>query len=258
MAVDEAGCQDIAGHVRICSTMNDWRLVWTSERSIWAEMSDRQVQSGAPSKLAVWISNQRESGIQGVIPSSRGVLIEFEYHACIATDPWSVVDNLIHTFERERCSSSSIGQSLVREIVIPVCYDEQVAPDLEHIAHRIGCSHEQIIEMHWATEYRVDAMGFMPGFGYLTGLHDSLRVPRKDVPRTRVPAGSVAIADGMTAVYPHQSAGGWHLIGRTPIQLFCPSCEEPAVLRVGDSVRFNRISIDEFHRYDGTQQSGGS
>jgi len=236
--------------------MSEWQLGWTSERSIWAKMPGATIQSGVPSQLAAWISSQSTNFIRAAVPSSGGVLIEFDVQQCTLQDPWSTVMQMIDSFEREQRSSQSTESSLAREILIPVCYDEQLAPDLKEIAHRLNCHLEHIIELHFAVVYSVDTMGFMPGFGYLSGLHDSLRLPRKETPRTRVPAGSVAIAEGMTAVYPHQSAGGWHLIGRTPKQLFNPSHKEPALLRVGDSVRFEQITLEEFNSYRDTQQRG--
>lgn len=236
--------------------MIDWQLVWTSERSIWVQMSESRLQSQAPHQLSAWISTRREDSIRAVIPSSHGVLIEFDIHKCIVRDPWSIAVDMVERFERERSDLQSTQAALAREILIPVCYDDQVAPDLQQVAHRLNCHREHIIELHSAVTYSVESMGFMPGFGYLSGLHDSLRLPRKETPRSQVPAGSVAIAEGMTAVYPQQSAGGWHLIGRTPKQLFHPHRNEPAALRVGDSVRFERILFEEFKSYQDTQQRG--
>lgn len=236
--------------------MSEWQLGWTSERSILAKMPDATIQSHVPSLFAAWISSQSSSSIRAAVPSSCGVLIEFDVQQWTLEDPWSTVVQMIESFECERCSSQSTEASFVREILIPVCYDEQLAPDLKQIAHRLNCHLEHIIELHTAVAYSVDTMGFMPGFGYLSALHNSLRLPRKEAPRTQVPAGSVAIAENMTAVYPHKSAGGWHLIGRTPKQLFNTNHKEPAVLRVGDSVRFEQISLEEFKQYIDSQQWG--
>lgn len=234
--------------------MSEWQLGWTSERSIWAEIPDATNQSRVPSQLAAWISSQSTKSIRAAIPSSCGVLIEFDVQKCTPEDSWSIVVKLIESFDRERCTTQSTEASFAREIQIPVCYDEQLAPDLKEIAHRLNCHLEHIIELHSAVVYSVDTVGFMPGFGYLRTLHDSLRLPRKKTPRTQVPAGSVAIAESMTAVYPHQSAGGWHLIGRTPKRLFNPNHKEPAVLRVGDSVRFEQITFEEFNNYKDPQK----
>jgi KipI family sensor histidine kinase inhibitor len=84
-------------------------------------------------------------------------------------------------------------------------------------------------------------LGFSPGFGYLGTLPGALRLPRRDDPRLQVPAGSVAIAGSQTAVYPHATAGGWHILGRTEISLWEPTADPPALLRPGDRVRFDPI-----------------
>ncbi len=117
---------------------------------------------------------------------------------------------------------------------IPVWYD---GADLADVADRSGLSRETVIAHHTAATYTVQALGFVPGFGYLGDLHPSLQLPRRDRPRTRVPAGSVAIAGAMTAVYPFGTPGGWHLIGRTDCVMFDASREPAALLAAGDIVR---------------------
>lgn len=167
-----------------------------------------------------------------------------------------MVVGMLESFARERPLSGSTTALAPREVRIPVCYDGSFAPDMNEVAQRLGYHPDKIVEMHTAAHYTVDTIGFMPGFGYLSPLHDSLRLPRKTIPRTHVPAGSVAIAENMTAVYPNQSAGGWHLIGRTPLRLFEPENKDPALLRIGDSVRFEPITLEEFNDHDVTQQWG--
>lgn len=236
--------------------MSDWQLSWTSERSILAKAPESVAESAYSSQLAAWIHSQCSDMIRSVIPSVTGVLIEFDIQHCTLNDPWLTLVQMIESFESERSTSKSTNSLEAREILIPVCYDEQLAPDLKETARQLNCPPERVIELHTSLQYSVDTMGFMPGFGYLNALHESLRLPRKKTPLTRVPAGSVGIAENMTAVYPHQSAGGWHLIGRTPIQLFNPTQNEPALLRVGVSVRFEQISHDEFKSYVESQQRG--
>jgi KipI family sensor histidine kinase inhibitor len=118
---------------------------------------------------------------------------------------------------------------------IPVRYD---GPDLHEVATRTGLSPDEVVARHAAASYHVLAVGFRPGFGYLGPLDARLQLPRRDSPRPRVPAGSVAIAADMTAVYPGHSPGGWHLIGSTEVSLFDPSADPPGRLAVGDTVRF--------------------
>jgi KipI family sensor histidine kinase inhibitor len=119
--------------------------------------------------------------------------------------------------------------------VIPVVYDGK---DLDTVTAHTSLTREDVAEIHASLEYRVLAVGFVPGFAYLGELDARLRIPRRDTPRTRVPAGSVAIADAHTAVYPLTTPGGWHLIGRTAVPMFDASRSPPALLAVGDRVRF--------------------
>lgn len=122
-----------------------------------------------------------------------------------------------------------------REIRIPVIYD---GADLADVASRAGLSVTEVIARHSGRWYEVGVVGFAPGWAYLSELHPSLVLPRRPSPRQRVPAGSVGIANAQTGVYPFAMPGGWHLIGRTETVMFDPSRAEPALLRVGDRVRF--------------------
>jgi KipI family sensor histidine kinase inhibitor len=118
---------------------------------------------------------------------------------------------------------------------VPVVYDGE---DLDEVASLTGLSREAVIERHAASSYVVAYLGFAPGFGYLTGLDESLHVPRRDSPRTAVPAGSVAIAGPYGAIYPSSSPGGWRLLGRTTLRLWDPDREPPSLLQPGTQVRF--------------------
>jgi inhibitor of KinA len=131
-------------------------------------------------------------------------------------------------------------------IEVPVCYGGTYGPDLAYVARQAGCSEQEVIALHTAVEYRVFVVGFVPGFAYMGPVHEKLALPRRNSPRTRVPAGSVGIAAGQTGIYPMETPGGWHLIGRTPIRPFDPARLEPALFRPGDRVTFRAISADEF------------
>ncbi|MBD9502939.1 5-oxoprolinase subunit PxpB [Pseudomonas sp. BGr12] len=115
--------------------------------------------------------------------------------------------------------------------------------DFVEIARLCGLSTSQVIDLHAGRDYRVGAIGFSPGFAYLGELDQRLALPRRATPRTQVPAGSLAIAERQTAVYPQASPGGWHLLGRTAQRLFDPHRQPPCPLAVGDRVRF--VPIDE-------------
>jgi len=118
---------------------------------------------------------------------------------------------------------------------IPVAYD---GPDIEAIAARLGLTAQAVAELHSRPIYRVFLVGFVPGWAYLGPLPEELEVPRLRVPRTQVPAGSVAIAGRQTGIYPLATPGGWHLIGRTSVKLFLPDSDPPCLFRAGDRVKF--------------------
>ncbi len=133
-----------------------------------------------------------------------------------------------------------------RIIGIPVCYDAEFAPDLSDVARHCGISHNEVVERHAAGEYRVRCIGFTPGFPYLSGLPEVLAMPRRASPRTKIPAGSVAIGGLQTGIYPTVSPGGWNVIGRTPLRLLDAEREPYEILRAGDRVRFRAITHAEF------------
>jgi KipI family sensor histidine kinase inhibitor len=122
---------------------------------------------------------------------------------------------------------------------IPVVYGEESGPDLKEVAGWTGMSERQVIDLHAGETYHVYMLGFLPGFAYLGDLAEPLQLPRRTTPRARVPAGSVAIATGMTAVYSLESPGGWHLIGRSPIVFWDMVRYEEPLLKPGDRVRFS-------------------
>lgn len=126
----------------------------------------------------------------------------------------------------------------VPPLEIPVRYGGTDGPDLSAVAELTGLTAEQVVELHASATLRVLFLGFSPGFGYLGPLAAALVVPRRATPRTRVPAGSVAIAGPHAAVYPVESPGGWHLLGRTSMRLWDPRQTPPPTLRPGDRVRF--------------------
>ena len=131
---------------------------------------------------------------------------------------------------------------------IPVVYGGEEGPDLADVAALTGLSDAEVVERHAATELRVLFDGFAPGFAYLGDLPIELRVARLDTPRTRTPAGSVAIAGPMSGVYPATLPGGWRIIGRTPVTLFDPRRDPPAYLLPGDRVRFEPIGAEPMGR----------
>jgi 5-oxoprolinase (ATP-hydrolysing) subunit B len=123
-------------------------------------------------------------------------------------------------------------------VEIPVVYGGEAGPDLEWVAEQAAMSVAQVIELHASPIYQVLCIGFLPGFPYLSGLPAALATPRRETPRTSVPAGSVGIGGAQTGVYPCASPGGWQLIGRTAMRLFDRHASPPCRLRAGDRLRF--------------------
>lgn len=126
-----------------------------------------------------------------------------------------------------------------RLVEIPVRYDGQ---DLDEVAKLTGLSKSEVIELHSSTTFTAAFSGFAPGFMYCIGLPKVLQLPRRSTPRVQVPAGSLAMADTYTAIYPLNSPGGWNLIGTTDVQMFDASAQQPSLLLPGDRVRFVPVS----------------
>lgn len=126
-----------------------------------------------------------------------------------------------------------------RLVRIPITYDGE---DMDDVCRQAKLTRSEVIEIHSGREYRVFVVGFVPGFAYLGPLDPRLIVPRRESPRKKVPAGSVAIAEAQTGVYPSETPGGWNLIGTTMERMFDPLRLDPALLHVGDKVRFEVVA----------------
>jgi KipI family sensor histidine kinase inhibitor len=129
---------------------------------------------------------------------------------------------------------------------VPVCYEGEFASDLAEVARLTGLTPNDVVALHSGTRFHVYMLGFLPGFPYMGDLPPQLALPRRADPRLRVPAGSISIATSLTAIYPYESPGGWHLIGATPIRMFDPERPEPALFAPGDAVRFQSIDAGAY------------
>jgi inhibitor of KinA len=189
-------------------------------------------------RLSEQIRSAAIAGVIETVPTFRSLMVHYDPLATSATrlavDIRALVGSVASRARRRR---------LWR---LPACYAPNCAPDLPAVAKRTGLRAADVIERHARTRFHVYMIGFVPGYPYMGDLPPELRLPRRADPRTRVPAGSIAIASSLTAVYPVESPGGWHLIGATPVRLFDPSREHPSLLAPGDAVRFEPISFDEY------------
>ena len=129
---------------------------------------------------------------------------------------------------------------------IAICYDDRLDTDLTELAAKLDMEKTEIIERHHRVEYRVDMLGFLPGFFYLSGLDDSLKIARKTTPAVKLPAGSVAIAEQMSGIYSLVSPGGWWVVGQTPETLFDIHADPPVAISPLDRIRFRPIEYAEF------------
>ncbi len=128
-----------------------------------------------------------------------------------------------------------------RVVDVPVRYGGADGPDLSGMARRAGLPESEVIALHAGVVYRVHALGFVAGFAYMASVDARIAFPRRETPRPRVPAGSVAIAAGQTGIYPIATPGGWHLIGRTDVRPWDPLRSRPSLFEVGDAVRFHPV-----------------
>jgi inhibitor of KinA len=130
---------------------------------------------------------------------------------------------------------------------IPVCYDSKFGIDLKQISKELKISSEKIIQLHIEANYTVYFIGFLPGFLYLGGLNQRIKIPRKSTPRLIVPKGAVAIGGNQTGVYPNESSGGWSIIGSSPILFFDVQNQQHCFAKIGDKITFESISLEEFY-----------
>jgi len=167
------------------------------------------------------------TGVHALVPGARTILVRFDP---TRTHAQAVVDDIAR-----RALDGAARQQARARILIPVHYDGE---DLDEVAGMLGTSRQNVIALHTGTDYHAAFSGFAPGFAYLSGGDPRLNVPRKPSPRTRVPAGSVALAGQFSAVYPQQSPGGWQLLGTTPLVMWDVRHNPPAIVQPGDRVRF--------------------
>ncbi|MCL6593299.1 MAG: 5-oxoprolinase subunit PxpB [Alicyclobacillus sp.] len=200
----------------------------------WDEASHQQVL-----RLAQWLQRQPLSGQVEVVPALVSLAV---YVDARTVDVAATAAEL-----RERLPLvPHIPMPAPKTVEIPVCYGGAYGPDLAEVAAYHGLAEEAVIHLHSTADYTVRMLGFAPGFPYLGGMPPRLATPRRATPRVQLPAGSVAIGGAQTGIYPFPSPGGWHVIGRTPLRLFTPTADPPALLQAGDHVRFVPISAADF------------
>ena len=187
------------------------------------------------------------TGVTETVPAFASLLVRY--------DPQRADYDGVCAALRRLAGDIAAGSARAGRIVeVPVCYGGAYGEDLPAVARHAGLSEEEVIRLHSGRDYRIYMLGFLPGFPYLGGLDERLHTPRRDTPRTRIPAGSVGIGGQQTGIYPMESPGGWQLIGRTPLCLFAPGRTLPYA--AGDSIRFVPIDAREFERIAAQEREG--
>jgi KipI family sensor histidine kinase inhibitor len=200
---------------------------------------DRQL-SAFVLALARRLNEARLEGITETVPTFRSLMV---YYDPIVLASTALVARIVELMEGVKTSESA-----GRLWQLPVCYDCELAPDLGYVAARTGLTCAAVVERHAAVVYHVFMLGFLPGLAYLGDVPAELALPRREAPRTRIPAGSVAIAMSMSCIFPRETPCGLHLIGRSPVALWrqSPGAEFGALLAPGDRVIFAPISLREY------------
>jgi inhibitor of KinA len=179
-------------------------------------------------------------GVEELVPTYRSLLVRY--------NPLKTTyEQLVFCIrDIEKTLKESTTEVKIRKITIPVVYGGEYGLDLTYVAQFHGLSEEQVVRLHSEREYRVYMIGFVAGFPYLGEVADEIATPRLETPRLKVLAGSVGIAEKQTGIYPCEAPGGWQIIGRTPLKIFNPLQQPPALLKPGDNVKFKPISEKEF------------
>jgi inhibitor of KinA len=206
------------------------------DRSLLVELGEkiapdvnRRVQ-----ELMLKLQQARLPGVREFAPGYRSLLVVFDP---LTLSPSELKARITDVAGRP----GSAGLPQAKLLTVPVFYGGDYGPDLEGVAGHLGIATDEVIRLHTETMYRVYMIGFTPGYPYMGELPAALAVPRRSTPRTRVPKGSVGIAQRQTGIYSAESPGGWQIIGWTPIELFDPTRQLPSLLEMGDRVKFEAV-----------------
>jgi len=195
---------------------------WVTERGL-------QVETGEQTLIRYeWLLARALPEVEAIIPADESLLIVLK--------PGASVSASLRALLAAPLTDASLNVGRLHEITVR--YGGEAGPDLEALAERAGLRSPEWIAQHAAVEYRVEFLGFQPGFPYLSGLPEPLWAPRRDQPRVRVPAGSLAIGGRYTGIYPGEGPGGWQIVGHTDAVLFDPARGSPSLFSPGDRLRF--------------------
>ena len=214
------------------------------DRSLLVELGDNinSEVNQSVQELFTALDIQKPAGIIELVPAYRSLLVIYDPLAVSPADLEHRIDEINQQLDRSQMPEP-------RTVKIPVVYGDQYGPDLLEVAQNNRLTPEEVIGFHIQPVYRVYMIGFTPGYPYLGELPDEIATPRRQTPRTRVPRGSVGIAQKQSGIYSVDSPGGWQIIGWTPVELFDPRREVPSLLAMGDRVQFYTITAEEAERW---------
>lgn len=224
---------------------NKFNIFQTSETSVLIEFGNI-IDKNINKKIRIFCDYLNEKPFRGFIeyvPYYCSVSVIYDVVKLQSDEPFEIVKRELENILSKLDLSCEYGEHIVE---IPVCYGNELGPDIEYVAQVNNLTVEEVVEVHSKGEYLVYMIGFAPGFPYLGGLSEKIHTPRRQSPRTAIPAGSVGIAGSQTGVYPIETPGGWQIIGRTPLKLFDLNIKEKTLLKCGDIAKFYPISYDEY------------
>src|SRR4051812_27654214 len=223
--------------------MSEPRIVAAGDAAVlveWEAAIDPAVSIRAVA-LAERVQRECAAWVRDAVVGYCSVTVYFDPLAVEPEDVDKQLRGLVHQLPERRPPDRPV-------IDVRVCYGGEFGPDLAEVAAFARATEAEVVALHAAPTYRVYVVGFVPGFAYMASVDARLALPRRSTPRTRVPAGSVAIAAGQTGIYPTETPGGWHLIGRTRVKPYDETRGDPFLFKPGDRVRFHPVDRAEYER----------
>ncbi len=199
-------------------------------------------------QLAFAVRKLNIKGVVDIVPTMRSLMIHYDPLFLSKSALIGVVTPLLSNLEELEENN--------RNWLIPVCYEDEFAPDINDVSKVTNTTIDEIVRQHTLLELEVFMMGFLPGFPYIGLLPEVFDLPRRIEPRVHIPPRSISVAARQTTIYTINSPGGWHLIGRTPVDFYDANRDEPILVRAGDRIKFQAIAKSEFIEIEADIKAG--